>query len=139
MIPNKQSGPSDRQFTIDSMEDAARTVAAARALLADLGFTRGRAFLIATGVSELASNIVNHAGSGSIRLGSIEQDNRFGFQAIAEDSGPGIGDWEQACVEGYSSAQSLGLGLAGVLRIMDAVEHDVSAQGGARIRVVSWR
>lgn len=127
------------RIDIRSMADAARAVATSRSKLTELGFATVTTFLTATAVSELATNIINHAGSGTLTLRALEQDHRTGFEVIAEDDGPGIDDWEQACSEGFSTVGSLGLGLAGVLRIMDEVEFDRNRTTGTRIRAVRWR
>jgi len=133
------SAPAFQRQPINSMSDAAREVSAVRTRLIELGFAPGAAALVATAVSELASNLVYHAGHGTLMTRTIKETHRVGFEVIAEDDGPGISDWDQACTEGYSTAGSLGLGLAGVLRIMDEVEFDRDFSSGTRIRAVRWR
>ena len=69
--------------------------------------------LIATAISEIARNIVVHAGSGIITLGSLEEPNRYGLVVVARDEGPGIRDVQAALDDEYSGRGGLGLGTVG--------------------------
>lgn len=140
MHDNRRS-VSDQEVVLEIEEesDVARAVVAAQRYLQDLGFDRSRGFLVATAVSELARNIFVHAGAGRITLGRLDEDDRLGFEVVAEDEGPGIADYELAFTDGYSTGQSLGLGLPGVRRIMDEVEFDASRESGTRIAARTWR
>lgn len=124
---------------IERESDVARAVVAAQQLLQTLGFDRSRSFLVATAVSELARNIFVHAGAGRITLGRLVENDRAGFEVVAEDDGPGIADYDLAFTDGYSTGQSLGLGLPGVRRIMDEVEFDAGRKPGTRIAARKWR
>ena len=53
---------------IDSDEDMVPARAEGRALALELGFSRTDATLIATAISEIARNIVVHAGSGEVLM-----------------------------------------------------------------------
>src|SRR5215212_3417914 len=54
------------QIAIDSDEDVIPARAEGRALADQLGFSRTDATLIATAISEIARNILVHAGSGAV-------------------------------------------------------------------------
>ena len=73
------------------------------------GFDEVLGKMIATAVSELARNILNHAGSGEIRLRVLAERGRYGIEIEARDRGPGIPDVEQAMSDHYSTAGTLGL------------------------------
>jgi serine/threonine-protein kinase RsbT len=103
--------------------------AEARALADRLGFSRTDATLIATAISEIARNILVHAGSGEITLTPIQERDRKGMAVVARDEGPGIRDLEAAVADGYSGVNgSLGLGLPGARRLMD--EFDIVSRPG---------
>jgi serine/threonine-protein kinase RsbT len=109
-----------------------------RELAAMGGFTRTEQTLIATAISEVARNIVEYADRGEIVLSAIEREGRRGITVIALDSGPGIPDTQLAMRDGYSTRNSLGLGLPGAKRIMDEFAL-LSAPGqGTTVTMTKW-
>ncbi len=95
---------------------------AARTLALAIGFGAVPGDEIALVVSELASNLVKHAGGGTILLIPLSDAGRAGIQVEAHDHGPGIRDIKQALADGSSTAGSLGYGLGTVNRLMDDLE-----------------
>ncbi len=91
----------------------------ARELAAQEGFREAGAAAIATAVSEVARNIVVHAGAGEVLLGVVKERGRRGVVVVARDDEPGIANVEEAMQDGYSTASGLGLGLPGARRLMD--------------------
>lgn len=126
-------------IAIDTEADVARAVSEATRILKSKGFDRTRCFLVATAVSELARNIFVHAEHGRIVLKGVANETREGVEIISEDQGPGIEDIELALTDGYSSRDSLGLGLPGVRRIMDELEFDTDRPTGIRITARKWK
>jgi serine/threonine-protein kinase RsbT len=110
-----------------------------RALADSLGFARTDATLIATAISEVARNIVVHAGAGELVLGAVRDGDRCGVTVVARDSGPGIRDLESALEEGNGSRGGLGLGLPGARRIMDDFDVETGAERGTTVRMTKWR
>ena len=102
------------------------------------GMRRVTAYYAATAVSEMASNLVFHAGGGIIRVSTLIEADRWGLDLEAEDTGPGIPDLELALRDGYSTRGSLGAGLGGIRRLMDGFEINTSPQG-TRIRAWKWQ
>ncbi|THF87114.1 anti-sigma regulatory factor [Deinococcus sp. KSM4-11] len=91
---------------------------------------------VVTAASELARNALVHGGGGEARL-EILQGARTGLQITVEDTGPGIPNLELALLDGYSTANGLGLGLGGTRRLMH--EFQVSTEPGVYTRVVAVR
>jgi len=120
-------------------EDVVPARAEGRALAADLGFSRTDATLIATAISEIARNIVVHAGRGEIVLRRAREECRRGVIVTARDDGPGIADVEAAMREGVGSKGGLGLGLPGANRIMDEFAIETEAGRGTTVRMAKWR
>jgi serine/threonine-protein kinase RsbT len=109
-----------------------------RELAARGGFSSTEQTLIATAISEVARNIVEYARGGEIVLSAIERNGRRGLMVIARDSGPGIADLELVMKDGYSSANSLGMGLPGAKRLMDEFAL-LSAPGeGTTVTMKKW-
>jgi serine/threonine-protein kinase RsbT len=109
-----------------------------RELAAACGFSRTDQTIIALAISEIARNIISYAKCGNMTLGRVDQQGRRGIVIVAHDDGPGIVDIELAMRDGYSTANSLGLGLPGAKRVMDEFEL-VSVRGeGTTITMKKW-
>jgi anti-sigma regulatory factor (Ser/Thr protein kinase) len=104
-----------------------------------LCFTPTECEEISLAVTELASNLIKHAGGGVIKISSIETDGRVGIQIESEDAGPGIADAERAVTDGYSTVGSLGAGLGAVNRLMDELEFRSRSHIGLHIVCQRWR
>lgn len=131
--------PDEVRVAIAADEDLVPARAQARALAERLGFSRTDATLIATAISEIARNIVVHAGQGEIVVRSVEEESRHGLVVIAQDAGPGIRDVEAALRDDYAGQGGLGLGLPGARRLMD--DFDIVSQPGrgTRVTMTKWR
>ena len=107
-------------------------------LAASLGFSSTDLTLIATAISELSRNIVLYAKTGEITMKPIRQGERKGITVVARDEGPGIPDVSRALQDGFSTSRSLGLGLPGVRRLMDAFEVFSVVNHGTTVTVKKW-
>jgi anti-sigma regulatory factor (Ser/Thr protein kinase) len=104
-----------------------------------LGFTETDRAEIAIATSELARNILVHAGGkGKVAIKPVTEADRVGVILIAEDRGPGIADVKRALQGGSSSKNGLGEGLAGAKRLMDEFEIETSPEG-TRITATKWK
>ena len=133
------SANGEVRVAIGSDEDVVPARAEGRAMAGELGFSRTDATLIATAISEIARNILVHAGTGEVRLKPAMEHRRYGVEVVAADSGPGIQDVDAALREGYGTKGGLGLGLPGVNRIMDEFEIDTRVGRGTTVRMTKWR
>jgi serine/threonine-protein kinase RsbT len=93
---------------------------------------------LATAISEIARNIVVHAGAGELVLRVADEAGRRGIIVVARDHGPGIEEPEQAMQDGYSTAHSLGLGLASARRLVDEFELVSRAGRGTTVILKQW-
>jgi len=109
-----------------------------RELAAASGFRRTEQTLIATAISEVARNIVVYAQRGEIVLCAIESKERRGLKIVARDQGPGIADPELAMRDGYSTTNSLGVGLPGARRLMDEFELESKPGQGTTVTMCKW-
>lgn len=123
---------------INNELDARKATSAAKELAGMIGFNSSDQNQLATVVSELARNILNHAVTGIIELKHLELGINRGMTVIADDDGPGIDDVEQAFEENFSTKGTLGVGLPCVKRVMDEVSVDTSAEHGTRIIATKW-
>jgi serine/threonine-protein kinase RsbT len=132
---------SDEKVRMEVASDADIVPARARgrALASELGFSRTDATLVATAISEVARNIVVHAGRGEIELTSAYKPDRRAVVVVARDQGPGIRDVDAALRDGVGSKGGLGLGLPGVRRIMDEFAIHTTPNEGTTVTMHMWR
>jgi serine/threonine-protein kinase RsbT len=109
-----------------------------RELAKIMGFSNTDQTLIATAISEVARNIVNYAERGTIVLSNIEDQGRRGLMIVARDQGPGILDSELAMRDGYSTGNSLGLGLPGARRLVDDFSLASKLGVGTIVTLKKW-
>lgn len=132
------SGVVRRQIPIESDVDIIEARTAARALASEAGFYGADLVMIATAVSEVARNIIEHAGPGEVAITIINNGHRSGLEVVARDRGPGIADVPRALEDGYSTARGLGLGLPGSRRLMDEFHVDSEVGRGTTITMKKW-
>jgi serine/threonine-protein kinase RsbT len=127
------------KIAIDRELDIVTARQAGRQLAASLGFSSTDQTLIATAISEIARNIVVYAQRGELEISRVESAGRIGIEVIARDDGPGIENVELAMRDGYSTKQSLGLGLPGARRLMDELHVDTEVGVGTTVTMKKWR
>lgn len=111
----------------------------ARAVVAEIEFSDAAIDEIAIVVRELASNIVKHAGNGTLSVERCTVDGRRRIEIRAVDSGPGIADVDVAREDGYSTAGGLGCGLGAVHRLMDDVIIEANENGTTGVHIIATR
>ena len=119
---------NETRVTIRSSVDIVTARQTGRTLAMELGFDGSDLTVIATAISEVARNIVDHAKQGEIIIAPINNANKRGLQIIARDDGPGIADIAKAMQYGYSTSKGLGVGLPGAKWLMD--EFDIDSKIG---------
>jgi len=112
---------------------------AGRQLAASLGFSTTEQTLIATAISEVARNIVVYAVHGEIVLAEAADGGRVGIQVTAIDHGPGIDNTDHAMRDGFSTRNSLGLGLPGARRLMDDFDLESEVGHGTTVTMRKWK
>jgi anti-sigma regulatory factor (Ser/Thr protein kinase) len=86
----------------------------------------GRVGIIAT---EMANNLVNHAGHGELLIQAIHDGARVLVEIISIDRGPGM-QVEQCMRDGYSTGGTAGTGLGAILRLSDLFDvYSIPGQG----------
>ena len=110
-----------------------------RDLATQAGFSGSDLTIIATAISEIARNIVVYAKRGEMSLSVVEKDGRNGILVIARDDGPGIADIAKAMRDGFSTGNSLGLGLPGAKRLMDEFEITSTVGRGTIVTMRKWK
>ena len=94
---------------------------------------------IVTAASELARNVLDYGGGGTMTIEALNDGPRRGVRLTFVDQGPGIADVDQALRDGFSSGSGLGLGLGGAKRLSNEFSIDSRPGEGTRVTVARWR
>src|SRR2546430_12904577 len=115
-----------------------RSMLRAEAQVAGLSLT-GETKLVTAG-SELARNIVRYSthGQGVASVERLHRNGRHGVRVEFRDDGPGIADVEQVMRDGYTTGDSLGLGLPGSRRLVDEFSIDPALGRGTTVVIAQW-
>jgi len=129
---------NEARVAVASATDIVTARQKGRALAMELGFDGSELTLIATAISEVARNIVDHAKRGEIILAPVNHGSKHGISITARDDGPGIRDIPQAMQYGYSTRKGLGVGLPGAKWLMDDFDIDSAVGRGTTITMKKW-
>ena len=100
------------------------------------GLSPSAAEALATAVTEIARNIVVHAGSGEILFGAGDGPEG-GVIVTASDTGPGM-RIDEAMQDGFSTRGGLGLGLPGARSLVDHFFIESRVGEGTTITLRKW-
>jgi serine/threonine-protein kinase RsbT len=129
---------NETRMNISSAADIVTARQRGRSLAMKLGFSGSDLTMIATAISEIARNIVDHAQSGEMVLTPTQEGPRRGISITARDRGPGIPDITRAMQYGYSTRRGLGVGLPGAKSLMDEFEIQSKVRNGTTVRMTKW-
>jgi len=104
-----------------------------------LGFGLVEQTKLLTAASELARNILHHAGTGRVVIETMDVNQRHGVRLSFEDEGPGIADVDRAMQDGYTSGKGLGMGLPGAKRLVHEFAITTTPGSGTRIVIAMWK
>jgi serine/threonine-protein kinase RsbT len=111
---------------------------AGRTAAADLGFGMADRTRLATAISEISRNALRYGGGGRCDIVTVRQNGMREITVTVLDQGPGIPDLEKAMTPGFSTGNSLGMGLPGAERLMDNLKVE-SAPGRTQVVMVMRR
>jgi len=119
---------------IAAPDDVVRARQAGRATAARLGFGLADQTRLATAISEIARNALHYGGGGRCEICVAQEDGQRAITVIVTDHGPGIPEIDKAMSPGFSTGNSLGMGLPGAARLVDRL-HVESRPGLTQVRL----
>lgn len=120
----------DAWWTVDAAAAVPAVRRAAAVIAAEIGFTAARVGEVEIVVTELATNLVRHAGGGEMVLRAVREGDRRALRLLAIDSGPGSRNIEALIADGASTGGTLGIGLGACRRLSSAFDvYSVPAMG----------
>jgi anti-sigma regulatory factor (Ser/Thr protein kinase) len=127
-----------KDAVILAMTDDSRIAEARRfvkTLAYELHFTDSDIERAAIVVTEAASNIMKHAQHGRVIIRAVSSNT---LEILALDDGPGIANVARAMEDGYSTANSKGIGLGAIARLSSSF-HIYSVSGvGTALMIRLW-
>jgi serine/threonine-protein kinase RsbT len=103
-----------------------------------LGFGLADQTRLATAISEISRNALRYGGGGNCEIASANQNGMCEVTVTVRDKGPGIPDLKKAMTPGFSTGNSLGMGLHASARLMDSLKIE-SEPGRTQIVMVMRR
>jgi serine/threonine-protein kinase RsbT len=123
---------------LNDLEGIVRARQAGRDAGRALGFGIADQTRLATAISEISRNAVRYGGGGHCDIISTRLEQVREITITICDQGPGIPDIEKALTSGFSTGNSLGMGLPGAKRLMDSLQLE-SEPGRTRVVMVMRR
>lgn len=114
------------------IDDESKVGEARRAAQAHANFefdaqTAGKVAIVAT---ELANNLLRHAGGGELLIQTLGHDGASTVEILAIDKGPGMQDVARCMTDGYSTIGTPGTGLGAARRLSDDFDiYSVHGEG----------
>lgn len=105
----------------------------------ELGFTLVEQTKVVTAASELARNMIDYGGGGTLLLESLHDGIRKGLRLVFEDRGPGIPDVQAALRDGFTTGSGMGLGLGGARRLSNDFDIRTAVGEGTRVAITRWK
>ena len=110
-----------------------------RSFAVECGFSLVEQTKIVTAASELARNMVDYGGGGTVLIEALEDGFRKGLRLTFEDKGPGIASVQDALRDGFTTGSGMGLGLGGAKRLMNEFDIQTAPGQGTRVMIARWR
>ncbi|MFQ5627216.1 MAG: anti-sigma regulatory factor [bacterium] len=92
-----------------------------------------------TAASELVRNMFIYAKGGVVTIEKVQHDKNTGIRLTFNDEGPGIDNIEQAMQDGFTSGNSMGMGLPGAKRLVNDFEITSQIGQGTKVVVTRWK
>src|SRR6185437_14948711 len=108
---------SQTRFEVSADSQIGECRRAAQRLAQVSGFDETAVGRVGIVASELATNLVRHAGGGELLLQALAGQGDMQIELLAIDRGPGMSDVQRCLRDGYSTGGTLGAGLGAVMRL----------------------
>jgi anti-sigma regulatory factor (Ser/Thr protein kinase) len=128
------------RISIEDTSQIAECRRVAREQARELGFAETRTEEVAIVVTEAATNILKHAGSGEVLINSFPVENGQAapwMEILALDRGAGFDNLEKCLQDGYSTGSSPGHGLGAIFRLSSFADI-YSSPGKGTVMVARW-
>jgi anti-sigma regulatory factor (Ser/Thr protein kinase) len=126
------------RIKIDEGSKTAEARRIARQMAVTLGLGDTAAGQVSIVVTEVCTNLLNHAGGGDLLVHANTEGEEPALEVLALDRGPGIENLDQCMHDGYSTGGTPGTGLGALVR--QSKESDVFSIPGKGTAILGrWR
>lgn len=122
------SGTLTHVLPIEEQSQVGHARRTAQKLAQEHGFDENDAGRVALVTTELASNLLKHAGHGALHLRVVPRAQGFGIEILAVDRGPGF-DEQTALADGFSTGGTQGIGLGAISRMANVFDLYADSRG----------
>ena len=129
---------SQMLIQVDDRTQVGEARRAAAQMTDALAFDATQSGKVALAVTEAATNLVKHAGSGKILLAPLVRGTATGLEILALDRGPGIANVPASLRDGYSTAGGMGTGLGALSRASPSFDLYSQPGRGTALRLEIW-
>lgn len=130
--------PGDFSVAATESSHVAAARSAAQRLAQGFEFDATRAGRVAIVVTEAVTNMLKHAGGGTLAVRTLAWGGAIGIEVLAIDSGPGMPDFAGSARDGTSTTGTPGTGLGAMRRLSDEFEAWSYPGQGTILRMVLW-
>jgi serine/threonine-protein kinase RsbT len=123
---------------IDCEDDVVLVRRAVKSIAEKSGFGPFAVAAVTTATSELTRNVWQYARKGTATIEVVSEAGRTGLRIRFDDSGPGIAELERVLEGGYTTNQSLGIGVSGSRRLVDEFDIQTERGRGTTVTVLKW-
>jgi anti-sigma regulatory factor (Ser/Thr protein kinase) len=126
VVTTRERGAQQRHV----IDDSSKVGEARRAAqtLANFEFNAEIAGKVTIAATELANNLLRHAGGGELLIQTLGEDDNAVIELLAIDRGPGMANIDRCMEDGYSTAGTPGTGLGAIRRLSS--EFDIHSAPG---------
>jgi anti-sigma regulatory factor (Ser/Thr protein kinase) len=129
---------TSRRIAVDDPTQVGEARRAAALTCRQLGFDEELSGRVSIIVTEAAANVVRHGGRGEVLLRALDAPPHRGFEMLALDRGPGIGDVARALEDGHSTGGTPGTGLGAIRRLSTVFEVYTAPGHGTAVLSQVW-
>ncbi len=105
----------------------------AKQLSERLGISMSSRTKFSTAVSEICRNVVEHAGSGQIQFGLVEDAGVKWLEAVVSDHGRGIGNLDALQKQADLQVGAKGTGLSNSRKLVDFFDIETGSEKGTKV------
>jgi serine/threonine-protein kinase RsbT len=139
MMVDELQDTANSIISIRADGDIAVARMAARDIARQMGFSAVNQARIATATSELARNMLQYAGEGTVSIRLVQRSNRDGLELVFTDHGPGIVDVGKFLQPGGFVNGKRSIGISASRRLMDEFDIVTAPHHGTTITCRKWR
>jgi anti-sigma regulatory factor (Ser/Thr protein kinase) len=121
--------PASTAVPLDDRSRVGEARRIAASVAARAGLSEGTRSDVGIAATELATNVVRHAGKGTLLVRQLEGAGG-GIELLCVDAGPGMRDPAACMADGFSTAGSMGTGLGAIRRLAHGFDlYTMPSQG----------